>query len=476
MDKNRKKTFAELKRGNNLEIYLPQFFNRMATAYSQYAELEFTMYYYSFYESYLGLESELTTEVEGTVKELNRIVSEYFSLNFSGNKMEKCIKSLDKVRNHMIDRMNIITTYADILQIYEYVLNRIEFRYDQNLIDIPIDEMLDSIKQYIFKEEDNYIVNERIKEVIGQLPIRMTKSKFFDLIHDSLSLYSGADRSALDSYVYMIKIAAMLHKPEGMDTVYPRLNRFKEQLESIDYKNISKEEYSKLSSGLLIEADFINKMNEFYYEMMQVINPLYAVIINNPYSYMDINADNAIPFHEKEKLETIVVEINEHFSLQGKPNLSEELEHKLIYTEGKQEQLLEELQQLESVFYAIKDNSKSHIESLMLRPIYTTLCISEKLLGSSLFVDLNSEETKQELNDDLIKETEAELFSAFTAMFDKTSKSVIRAVMASVIKIMPVFFQNSNEVMDYISYALEQCKDLAEKTASITIIKSFWKN
>ena len=56
-------------------------------------------------------------------------------------------------------------------------------------------------------------------------------------------------------------------------------------------------------------------------------------------------------------------------------------------------------------------------------------------------------------------------------MFDKVPQCVVRAVMASSLNKMPVFFNNSDEISEYITNALNQCKDEAEKNACYSIIK-----
>ena len=45
------------------------------------------------------------------------------------------------------------------------------------------------------------------------------------------------------------------------------------------------------------------------------------------------------------------------------------------------------------------------------------------------------------------------------------SRTVVRAIYAHVLSKLPVFFSNSNEVVDYIKGSLEQCGDRAELVA-----------
>ena len=47
---------------------------------------------------------------------------------------------------------------------------------------------------FIFNSEDNLQINEMIKEIIRQLPIRITKQKYFDYLEDSLYELLGVKR------------------------------------------------------------------------------------------------------------------------------------------------------------------------------------------------------------------------------------------------------------------------------------------
>ena len=45
--------------------------------------------------------------------------------------------------------------------------------------------------QFILEDEDNMAINRKISQVIGQLPVRLTKNKFFEMLSNGLSIYKG---------------------------------------------------------------------------------------------------------------------------------------------------------------------------------------------------------------------------------------------------------------------------------------------
>lgn len=483
-----KQICREISQGNNLEINLPQFFNRLVSLYEKYAEIRFTLHYYTFYEGYLDMNPNQTTEVEQQLlTEVNQIIQNSILSNFSGESMEKNIEKLDEVRNHIIKQMRILTANTDILQNYEYILNRIEYRFRDDLTEINNDEVAAEIVRYIFNSKDNVIINDRIKEVIGQLPIRITKSRYFELIRDSISIYKGADCSSLDSYVYMLKNGAMIYAPEGMDTTYPELLTLRKELESLDYKNMEKEEYLTFSLKIEKAASMINASVDFYYGLQEIVNHLYIMILAAPYAHMEggyrlesIEGEMKYlllpPEQEKDLSKSIITEINDHFLSNDKMSIADKIDEQLSYTEGMQESLSEEFEALEPILFDIKSSHINMVESLMLGRIFHCLNTAQNLMGSSLFIDLNQELNNNKADEIYIAKVQEDLINQLSELFVNSSKNVHRAVIANTINKMPVFFQSTNEVMDYVKNSLEQCHDLEEKNACVDIIKTFLNN
>lgn len=484
MSKNMKLICKEIQKGENLDSNIPQFFNRLVTLYDQYAELKFTMHYYTFYENYIESGKERTEEEENLLGEMNRILKEVLSSGFSGDRMEESVKGLDSIRNRIINRMKILTAYTDIFQVFEYIFNRTEYKYRADLTDIDDEEFLTQVMSYIFDTSDNVIINEKIKEVIGQLPVRLTKARYLDLVRDSLSIYKGADRSSLDSYLYMIKTGAMLYEQEEMDTAYPELFSLKKELEALDYKNLTGEEHSAFTEKIDAAAYRINSCVDFYYGMQECVNHLYVMLMLAPYAYMEgyriESMEGEMKFllmpADHENCKKLMEAINGHFTAAKKQPLGQEEEDMLQYTEGKQELLAEEFSILESYFFDIKSNHVKLVDSLMLGHLYNCLNTAQNLLGSSLFVEQDQVINEQKVDEAYLIKVRDDLILKLSEEFKNNSKYVNRAVMANTINKMPVFFDTSQDVMDYIKGTLVQCHDLAEKIACVNIIKSFYEN
>ena len=55
-------------------------------------------------------------------------------------------------------------------------------------------------------------------------------------------------------------------------------------------------------------------------------------------------------------------------------------------------------------------------------------------------------------------------------LFKNSSQIINRAVMSTVLSQLPVFFNNVDEIQDYINSSLLQCSDKAEKMACVAIM------
>ncbi|SHO50346.1 hypothetical protein [Anaerocolumna xylanovorans] len=483
MNKHLRAVCTEIEKEQELDRNLPVFINHLVNLYSQYAEVKFTIHYYTFYE-YFAETFPSGFEEEESLKEFNELLKEYFLDGEAGSKTEEGIVKLNALRNSCIKKMQVLTAYTDIFQVYEYVLNRIEYRFKDAGEEPSREEFVKKALAYIFDTKDNVVVNGKIKEVLGQLPIRMTKQKYFELIKSSISLYKDGDMSSLESFLYMIKTCSMLYDADEMKD-YPYLINLRKDFTNENYKEITKERYEELTKLLEISASYVNTRVDFYFGLQECINNLYVMLLSSPYVYMEggyklENLKEEMKYlilpQEMDKLREIISDINKQFLTGEFLPLGEEVEKKLSYTEGKQEILIEEVSKIEAYLPEIKGRYQGFIESLMLGPVFNSVLLSEKLLSSSLFIDLDKIDNKEKVDEEDIVKTQDEVLSELSRLFSENERAVTRAVMANTLSKLPVFFQDQAEIKEYIANSLEQCQDKAEKTACIRIIESFFDN
>ncbi|MBE5962831.1 MAG: hypothetical protein E7256_15885 [Lachnospiraceae bacterium] len=460
-----KKVINEINRGHNLEANLPIAMNELASTYQAYAGTQFVMHYFNVYESIADGDAAFDEESIAMLKEMNMIVKDTILSPFDAVKREKAISKIAAFRSQIIRKMKVLTYYTDVFSLYEYVLNRLELNYADGVQDIDSEEAASEVLNYIFADKDNVGINERIKEMLSQLPVRMTKNKFYDLLTDSLSIYEGAEKESVQDYLYMIRSSAGLYKPEGLETEFEELQGIKKEFEQTDYRDLEEDKFHALNARLREAIGIITKGTDSYYAIQEVINSLYAVILNMPYA-------SEKSLKEMYALEDIIQAIVANIEEDNFENIPDELVDLFMKTEGKLEQFSDNIVSGEAVLDAVKESFMKDVEALMLQPLFECLTLSSTLLSSSLFVE---QRKKMEGNADkaYLLEVGNSLIAEFQEALESQSKYLNRAMIAATLKELPVFFMNSEEVTNYVRNAIAGCRDVAEKVASVNLMKDF---
>ncbi len=468
MNKKLRNITQEVLSQKNLQENIPQLFNYLANDYYSYASVRLALHYYTFYETYVDSENTWGAAAVASMNRLNEIIRDHILQPSSGAGREKAIVAVDGIRKELGSRMNMLTVYTDIFKIYEYVLNRLEYRFKGTPEQVDEVEFAKEILRYIFNSEDNVVINERIREIIGQLPIRITKQKYFDLLQDSINAYLGSDHSSLQTYLYMLRTSAMLYREEGMELAYPELAQKMKQLAEFDYKNITKQSFGKALSQLQAASLMLETESTVYLGLQEITNEVYAMLLCSSYAGMVSDEDGAAV----ETALSIIKQTNELFHSENMEELSLEELDRFADVEGVQEELSYDLELLEDALFEVEQNHGDLARSMMLDQLLHILLHSKKLLSNSLFVDLKEEPEEIMVDEEIIAKEASALLEELTEAFAAQDKAISRAVIANTINIMPVFFKNHNEVMNYVRYSLERCSDVYEKAACIEIINA----
>ena len=119
---------------------------------------------------------------------------------------------ISSLRNRLIAIMESITDYVDKFKIYEYVLNRVEYRFKDDELDEEYYNtyMTNDIMHYILSDKDNVSINGRISEMVGQLPIRMSKARFMIILKMHLRCITEHRNRQLMIFYYSLSTSAML--------------------------------------------------------------------------------------------------------------------------------------------------------------------------------------------------------------------------------------------------------------------------
>ncbi|CRZ33749.1 hypothetical protein DFR55_1038 [Herbinix hemicellulosilytica] len=464
MNKRLKSMYKEIINNKNLKENIPVFLDLTADKYYTSALFRLALHYFTFYEMYCDDSRLWDSQLKEYFEKVNRIISQLVN-DSQRSENKDFIQETDEIRSGIIARMNCLTYYTDLFEIYEYALNRVEYRF-KDVKELEDDEELArKILRFIFESNDSVMVNELIKEVIGQLPVRITKQKYFEYLKDGFKELIGASQDSFEIYLYMIRSSALLDSVKDIENIYPDLWEKKENLEKIDFKNITKEEYERAINLISEAVKFLETATTAYYSLTELVNDLYALLVCDPFK-----GDTSEEKELKEAAFYIIREINTEYYKNTQDEISQEVVDKFKILEGFQEETEFDLLSLEDALFHLSEHHKKRVEDTADYELFNSLLLSKDLLSDSLFIDLHKSKSTDKIGKERCQKEVDRLIEDLSGKFQTCDRMIMRAIMANTINKLPVFFNNHTEVMNYVIYSLSKCTDMAEKYACIEIL------
>ena len=193
----------------NYEFY----FNELENTYFELAFTELALDYYCFKERDLERKDVSTDDMSEDYRTRLEALVEKALSDYDG--LEETSRTAEELKNEIRDEVEKLVKLIDRLELDKYVAERepVEgesFDYPSN------DEAAKVVLRSIFAVNDNAIINEQIKNAVYELPVRMTKVRFFDIIKNGMKLYIGSDRDILERFIYMLESSTGLSGDEEL--------------------------------------------------------------------------------------------------------------------------------------------------------------------------------------------------------------------------------------------------------------------
>lgn len=449
-----KKMIQDIHKGKNVNENLRRYAETAIQTYADYGTLELTFSAYTLLEEILEKEERYAKEEEETIQ---KVLVSLFELSRGDCLFDKLAQQMDTLRGEITKKMDLLTAYTDRLICYEYVLNRMELRFmpekelNRSLAGFSEEEYMDKLKQYLFGDRDKQIMHDKLRLVVGQVPVQMTKGKLFERIGEALTLYNGDDRSSLDRFLYMLRTASMVYEPAHYVGQYRELERILTCLEEADYVHLTKEQYDKLVELLENGSKEIHELTDFYYLAQRVLNGIYALCVILPH----VRKESPIQRTGRQICHSLADRVCQ--------------EEMLLPLEGHIEALVEKSSYLESVLFEIQSSYGEELDKEGLTSLFEDFVLVANLLSDSLFVELSGKD-EEKVDAAYVQSCANQLFDELTEKLSQVSRPVKRAIMGQVLEKLPIVFQNSEEVEQYIRVNLMGCPDKAEKCIVLTML------
>ncbi len=444
------------KASENLAIYTKEF----SALYSNMSHLRLAINYYTFSEIYYELSKDKREIVNEELKIVQQLIDTVILTKEPD--FQKAENVIVKLRSEIIAKMEILTAFTDRIQLYEYILNRVEYRFNESEYDDNYyrKNFEKDIYNYVINDRDNAVINMKLAMVMGELPMRLSKNKFFDILKDSFSIYKESEKGSVDDFAYRLRTAGGVYTPDGMDKYFAQLNKYLEDFAAVNYSEITKEQFEQLRTEMDTAGELVREYADTFVLITEIINDIYSIVLCNGLVYDNDN---------KDKLTDIISASQKVIEGDLEPDL--ELAEQFVMFEGVQERLGMLISSPESAMDKILEINEKVIEHIGMTNDFKKLDKISKLQSTSTFATLEENSALRELADDkYIKSTVDELITDFAKVFENNVRYYNRAVMAAVISNVPAYFNNLEEFKSYVHVALTQCSDAAEQKACMTLI------
>ncbi|MBQ4283797.1 MAG: hypothetical protein IJB96_07725, partial [Lachnospira sp.] len=256
---------------------------------------------------------------------------------------------------------------------------------------------------------------------------------------------------------------AMLSVPSGFEDMFPDTRELLSVLENANYAELDKAEYDNLTAALALAVEKMTACADSFVMLTQLVNDLYTVVLTSPVAIVDVeDIDNA---------NYIIKAINEANNA-GCLVVDDDVLERFVTFEGKQENILMTISESDFAIEYALENYRTELEAYDLLSVYNALQAAVKLQSGSNFVSLVKDEEKFEIPDDSYADNACEsLVNEFDTSFKTLAQPLRRAVMSSILAQLPVFFNNTEEIQNYINVSLMQCSDVAEKSAVVDVLR-----
>lgn len=400
--------------------------SNLKESYYELAATELVMSNYSLCEAAADEDMEdgyrkVAIEYKAVREEIQGYVKTAF-----GSDAESKTKALEKVkslRDGLKEKVNSLILFGDRKLIDEYVMSRKGNDGEQPEYGND-DDYAREILTAVFESNDNNIINENILSTVYELPIRMTKTRFFDILDDGFKKYIGSPADVLDKFLFLTESAAGLSEGADFD-------------ESFDDDRIAN------------EIDYLTSLAE-------LVNYVYVMLLTDTY------CDETLK--EKVRIYLPVIEASKVIAdrAEGYEKSMQDAILLLEKTEGKPENLLDKVNSLSGKFENIVNSEKGAFEEE--KKLFDTL---DRLMSNSVFAELAAQD-ESAVSEEKVQEEYEKLCAKLKAVFENGDRSRNRAVMASVLKELPVFFNSRTDVMNYVRESLSSCRDVYEKSVAIS--------
>lgn len=432
---------------------MAQHWKKQASVAYGYALTRLVLNAYMFFEDC----SDEYSETDEKQKELDSALMEMLNRIPQGS---LTMPEVNALRGRLRAEMETAIACMDSFRIYEYALNRVERRFLAEAETSPLtdEEMGAQLIGYVISAENAAEMNQRIQEVIAQLPVRFTRQKFYGMVREALSAYIDSDQETLENMMYLLRTCGAARLSEEQRNGYPKFAQQLDHLKKLSFKDLTADAFHAAQEMIDTAGAQLSALSETLQTAAEMTNDMYIICLTREDAIRDAS--------EETHAWGILTDLCRLYR-DGVRQIPEEVEKKLFYLEGLQESYFEKYQRMDPApeYREGEDETAGKMR-----------CV-EKLMSTSVFVELE-ESPKQEqavTSKDIDKAVEG-LVAELDPVFTSCQKPIMRAIMATMLSRLPICFNSVDEIREYIENSLGGCGDRAEKEACVELLQQLMEN
>ena len=394
-------------------------------------------------------------------EEASEIMKALFAYLSGALDLSDCIS----LRKKNAERMQAVSAAIDSYKLAEFLMNRIEHRFIGER-ELPADysdlEFSGEIMAWISQKKDE-ARGIAVSEILEQLPVRMTKERFLEILIQRLGIYRASDTEAFSGILSQLVSAAALENGDFSYAPLPALSEILNLFREKNPQDITEEEF-RTARGRLGELSVqLNRDSERCSLRASVLNNLETLLLTGEpdpgspeYGSAHVILENSARLMEK------LPESDEQL-LSDTMALCSDLE-------GHLEEAFEDYTESISFAEDLCNRFAEDIEKEGLSEAYGNLLMIRDLRSESTYPEERSErKTPEPLSDDLFDRKVREMLSMLSDAFRESRRNYVRAVMGRILFVLPPVFRSAEEIENYIYAALTSCRNTEEKLGCIEL-------
>ncbi len=457
---NENKILKNLDRGIEPEQTLKEYARILSEGYMKLSFCKLAVNFSTYYDD---LEKAGSIDGEKTQREFKLFLELAGKLTDGQCIGEEDIRRLDGLREGLRERMQSLYDYVHILGLYEHVLSRLQYRYEEETAPVDVEALMMEIHGYICQDPEPSGMNMRMQNMMGEMPIRMTRSRFLDMVEKSCSCYTGTRSDIADYFFNDMFQQAQLPHADDLNPAYGDLQEIVRDMEAIAFDSLDGEKVKNALDKLQIAGQQLGQAFSYDFQLIELINDLYILVLNGIFAGKD-----------REVAPLAVRCIRSYMKAAREQNflgMDEDIVDDLGRLNDQQQKLVGMHILFEDQLLSVMQRYQDIIQEIHLEEHFKCLRMSDILAGVDMTAQLDTDKEIFIADRDYIARKTDKLLAMYTSVFNNYPMIIRRAVISDALMKLPVACDSLEECEQLILQSFENCRDQVEIRASAELMR-----